>query len=87
MLAVDAPRFFASDVGHTLARHKPPLGLVVRVKRDGIRVSLRGDGSVDVAAIARKYGGNGHPNSAAFIVPLGAPLPFHAIHHHENPRH
>jgi uncharacterized protein len=81
VLAVDAPRFFASDVGHTLAKLKGPLGLVVRVKRDGVRVSLRGDGSVDVSAIARKYGGNGHPNAAAFNIPLGTPSPFIAIPH------
>ena len=87
VLAVDAPRFFASDVGHLLAERKPPLGIIVRAKRDGIRVSLRGDGSIDVAAIARKYGGNGHPNAAAFIVPLEQPLPFHAVHHHEDSRH
>ena len=86
VLAVDAPRFFASDVGHLLSERKPPLGIVIRIKRDGVRVSLRGDGSVDVSAIARKYGGNGHPNAAAFVVPLGAPLPFIAVHHHEDPR-
>ncbi len=87
VLAVDAPSAFASHIGHALAKKKPPFGMIIRTKRDGVRVSLRGDGSVDVAALARKYGGNGHPNAAAFPIPLGTKLPFEAIHHHDNPRH
>jgi nanoRNase/pAp phosphatase (c-di-AMP/oligoRNAs hydrolase) len=86
VLAVDAPRFLVSDVGHLLAERKAPLALVVRAKRDGLRISLRGDGSINVATIAQKYGGNGHPNSAAFGVPLGAIPPFTTIHHHAHPR-
>ena len=70
-----------------LAERKPPFGMVIRAKRDGIRVSLRGDGSIDVAELARRHGGNGHPNAAAFSIPHEAPLPFHAIEHHEHPRH
>ncbi len=87
VLAVDAPRAFGSDVGHMLAERKPPFSMVIRVKRDGLRVSLRGDGSIDVAELARRHGGNGHPNAAAFSIPLGSPLPFAAISHHENPSH
>lgn len=86
VLAVDAPRAFGSDVGHTLALRKPPFAMVIRVKRDGIRVSLRGDGSIDVAELARRHGGNGHPNAAAFSIPHEAPLPFHAVEHDESPR-
>jgi uncharacterized protein len=82
ILAVDVPGFFVSDVGHILAERKGPFALLLRMKRDGIRVSLRGDGTIDVSEIARKYGGNGHPNAAAFLLPLGGPLPFTAIHHH-----
>lgn len=86
VLAVDAPRAFGSDVGHMLAERKPPFGMVIRAKRDGIRVSLRGDGSIDVSELARRHGGNGHPNAAAFSVPHEAPMPFHAVEHHENTR-
>lgn len=84
VLAVDAPRAFGSDVGNMLAKRKPPFGMVIRAKRDGLRVSLRGDGSIDVAELARRHGGNGHPNAAAFSVPHEAPLPFKAVEHHEN---
>ncbi len=86
VLAVDAPRAFGSDVGHALALRKPPFAMVIRVKRDGIRVSLRGDGSIDVAELARRHGGNGHPNAAAFSISHEAPLPFHAVEHHESHR-
>lgn len=67
---------FISDVAHELARVKAPLALVANVRPDGLRVSLRGDGSVDVSAIARKYGGNGHPSAAAFSLPWGTPIPW-----------
>lgn len=84
VLAVDAPRAFGSDVGHMLAKRKPPFAMVIRAKRDGLRVSLRGDGSIDVSELARRHGGNGHPNAAAFSIPHETPLPFKAVEHHEN---
>lgn len=68
-----------SDLGNFLARKQGPMALAVQARPDGIRVSLRGDGSVDVAKIAQKYGGNGHPNSSAFSLPWGAPLPWEKI--------
>ncbi len=71
--------FFASDVGNRLARMKPPLALIAHVRLDGLRISLRGDGSVDVSKIAQKYGGNGHPNASAFSLPWGTPLPWEAL--------
>lgn len=37
-------------------------------KDSTFHVSLRSDGSVDVAEIANKYGGGGHPNAAGFSV-------------------
>lgn len=67
---------FTSDLGNRLAREVPPLALLIHARADGLRVSLRGDGSVDVAAIARMYGGYGHPNAAAFPLPWGAPIPW-----------
>lgn len=74
-----ATRAFTSDVGNMLARKKGPFALITDTRPDGVRVSLRGDGSVDVAAIARKYGGNGHPNSAAFFLPWGSAIPWTPI--------
>jgi len=70
---------FASDLGNRLARKKGPLALAVQPRPDGLRVSLRGDGTVDVAKIAQKYGGNGHPNASAFSLPWGTPIPWEEI--------
>lgn len=75
-----APSQFLSDVGHSLSKKKGPLALVAGVAHDGIKVSLRGDGSVDVSELARRHGGNGHPNSSAFFVPWGEPLPWKNAH-------
>ncbi len=69
-----------SFVGHELYQEKPPLALVVSAHPDGFGVSIRGDGSVDVSEIARKYGGNGHPGSAGFFIPVGTPVPWVEVH-------
>lgn len=70
---------FTSDMGNLLARKKGPFSLLVQARPEGVRVSLRGDGTVDVAKLASKYGGNGHPSSAAFSLDWGAPLPWEKI--------
>ena len=70
---------FISDVGHELCQRKGPIALIAGVAHDGIRVSIRGDGSVDVSELARRHGGNGHPNASAFFVPWGEPLPWKGI--------
>jgi uncharacterized protein len=69
-------KMFITDVGSRLTLKRPPIALVARVGATGIRVSLRSDGSVDVSKLAQKYGGNGHPNSAAFSLAWGAPIPW-----------
>lgn len=74
-----ASSLFNSDVGHGLAMKQGPFALVAGVAHDGIHVSLRGDGSVDVSEIARRHGGNGHPNAAAFFIKWGEPLPWSTI--------
>lgn len=65
-----------SLIGNKLAKKKGPFALVVSAHPEGLGVSIRGDGSVNVAKIAEKYGGNGHPNSAGFRLPLNAPMPW-----------
>lgn len=72
-------RIFTSDLGNRLAKKQPPLSLLLSAREDGLRVSLRGDGTVDVAEIARTYGGNGHPNSAAFSLSYGVEPPWKPI--------
>lgn len=68
-----------SLVGNLLARKHGPFALVVGAHPEGYGVSIRGDGSVDVAKIAQKYGGNGHKDSAGFLVPNNAPMPWKVI--------
>lgn len=66
-------------LGHELAMKQPPFLIMVRPAADGLRVSLRSIEHFDVAEIARKYGGNGHVNAAAFRLPWGAPIPWKAV--------
>ncbi|MEK7602102.1 MAG: hypothetical protein AAB472_01280 [Patescibacteria group bacterium] len=65
-----------SAYGNALAKKQGPMGLVLQLKSGGVAVSLRGDGTIDLTKIAQKYGGNGHPDSAAFFVEWGSPLPW-----------
>lgn len=73
-----------SRIGNLLALKLPPIGLVVTAHPKGYGVSIRGDGSVDVAAIAQKYGGNGHTSSAGFAIPHDGPLPWKLIAENED---
>ncbi|MFA6408324.1 MAG: hypothetical protein WCW36_02555 [Candidatus Paceibacterota bacterium] len=75
---------FTSDVGNRLARIKPPLGIIASLHGDVLNVSLRSDESIDVSAIARKYGGNGHPHASAFRIAWGDPLPWTVLKEHED---
>jgi oligoribonuclease NrnB/cAMP/cGMP phosphodiesterase (DHH superfamily) len=75
-----------SAIGNALVKKMPPFALVVSVHPKGLGVSIRGDGSIDVSAIARKYGGNGHPNSAGFHIPWQDPMPFTSAEDHEDSR-
>ncbi len=68
-----------SLIGNLLVQKKGPLSLVVSAHPSGYGVSIRGDGSVDVAKIAQKYGGNGHPKSAGFVIPREGPFPWERI--------
>ena len=76
---VPGEKMFITELGSLLREKHPPLALVVRAGATGLRVSLRGDGTVDVAKLAQKYGGNGHQKSAAFSLPWGAPIPWKPV--------
>jgi oligoribonuclease NrnB/cAMP/cGMP phosphodiesterase (DHH superfamily) len=78
VLAVNSP-VFRSQLGNLLAEKKPPLGIVWRKQKELIKISLRGNGSIDVSKIAKKYGGGGHPNAAAFTIPEGEKLPWKQV--------
>lgn len=77
--AVNAPRLFRSALGNMLAQKRPPFAIVWGQKHDTWHFSLRGDGSIDLTAVAARWGGSGHHNAAAFRLPLGSPLPFKII--------
>ncbi|HVM58857.1 MAG TPA: hypothetical protein VMT80_00805 [Candidatus Paceibacterota bacterium] len=68
-----------SYVANLLYTKHPPIALVVSAHPDGFGVSIRSDGSVDVAKIAQKYGGNGHPGSSGFFIPASGPLPWQKV--------
>ncbi len=68
-----------SLVGNLLVKKKGPFALVAGAHPEGVGISIRGDGTVDVAKIAQKYGGNGHPKSAGFKIDWGAPLPWKRV--------
>jgi uncharacterized protein len=65
-----------SYVGHELYTKLPPFALIVTAHPNGFGVSIRGDGTVDVAKIAEKYGGGGHPGSAGFFIPNSGTMPW-----------
>jgi uncharacterized protein len=77
--AVNASRHFADDLGRVLARRSCSLAIIWSECNDHVRVSLRSDGSVDVAKIAQKFGGGGHKVSAGFSLKLGAKFPWKIV--------
>lgn len=71
-LAINADSMFASELGHLLAERSGSFGLIWQLAADGeIKVSLRAAGKINVAEIAGRYGGGGHPNAAGFRIPVG----------------
>lgn len=69
-LMVNASSAFASDVGSLLARRSGTFGLVWRVEDGDVRCSLRSVAPYSVRELAEKFGGGGHPQACAFILPL-----------------
>ncbi len=68
-LAINVDSMFASELGHLLAERSGSFGLIWQLAADGeIKVSLRAAGKINVAEIASRYGGGGHPNAAGFRI-------------------
>src|SRR3989344_1341270 len=65
-----------SHIGSLLYKKNPPIALVVSAHPNGFGVSIRSDGTVDVAKIATKYGGGGHAESAGFFIPNDHKVPW-----------
>jgi oligoribonuclease NrnB/cAMP/cGMP phosphodiesterase (DHH superfamily) len=62
-----------SHIGHELAKRAAfgsPIGLVYRLTRTRVDVSIYSIGDLDVSAIAREHGGGGHRNASGFSVSL-----------------
>ncbi len=73
--AVNTP-ILQSETGNALARTKAPVA-IMWYERDGVRrFSLRGNGKIDVAALAAEFGGGGHHDAAGFVMKLDEPLPW-----------
>lgn len=74
VLIANANYFIASELGAKLCRLDPTIHVSVsyyeRPLDNEIYFSLRGDGSVDVSELAKKFpGGGGHHNAGGFHVP------------------
>lgn len=78
VLAVNSP-ILSSEIGHILAKKKPPFSIIWYQSRDKTHVSLRSAGKVDVSKIAAKYGGGGHKNAAGFTWPAKKGFPWKII--------
>jgi len=71
---------FKSEIGNLLSEKTlPPIAIIWSVHPDRISVSLRSNGTVDVAKIAEQYGGGGHKAAAGFNLAIGAKLPWKYI--------
>ena len=67
---------FRSELGNLLCRRHPPFAIIWRKESDSLKFSLRGNGSIDVSKIAKKYGGGGHFSAASFRLPPDSKLPW-----------
>lgn len=65
-LASCAPADFSSDLGHLLAKDSGTFGMTYQLQDGILRVSLRSIAPFSVEALARHYGGGGHPQAAGF---------------------
>jgi len=67
-LAVNAPSFFSSDLGHLLAEKSGTFGMTYQYngKKQQWNFSLRSIGDYDVGHLALDFGGGGHKNAAGF---------------------
>ena len=65
------PYTLTSDAGHLMASEGEPFAACYWDTPDGRVFSLRShDTGADVSAIAKQYGGGGHPRASGFRVPL-----------------
>ncbi len=78
VFAVNSP-VFKSEIGHILSMKHPPFGIIWHQSKEGIKVSLRANDTIDVSEIAQKHGGGGHPNAAGFLIKNNQSKPWKKI--------
>jgi len=64
-LIVNTP-ILTSETGHALARNGFKIGILWNQEGRNIKVSLRGDGTINLAELAKNHGGGGHHNASGF---------------------
>ena len=74
VLAVNAPSEIKSELGHKLAEKTGTFGIIYYYFEGKWRFSLRSVDDFDVSEIAKKLGGGGHKNAAAFHIPFENPI-------------
>lgn len=67
--AVNSVSIFKSELGHILAeKSKSKFSIVYTFEEEKLKISLRGNDKINLAELAKKYGGGGHFNAAGFSV-------------------
>jgi len=70
-LMVNAPNEFCGHVGNLLAERSGTFGLVWNLaSADSVKVSLRSIAPAEILTTAKSFGGGGHPQAAAFRLPV-----------------
>lgn len=77
-LVVNSP-ILNSEIGHQIYQNKNRFGIIWSYGKDGLIVSMRSNGNVDVSKIARKYGGGGHKKAAAFRLKSDIKFPWRRV--------
>ncbi|MFH0806116.1 MAG: DHHA1 domain-containing protein [Candidatus Brennerbacteria bacterium] len=71
---------FHSEIGQALREKRPPLGIVWRVERGMLYVSLRTNEGADAGKLAAQFpGGGGHPRAAGFTIPFKNVFPWKVL--------
>jgi oligoribonuclease NrnB/cAMP/cGMP phosphodiesterase (DHH superfamily) len=69
----------ANEINLLLYKKHPPFSILWRQRKDGIHISLRGNGTIDTSKFAQKFGGGGHRDSSAFRVDAKKGFPWKDI--------
>lgn len=80
--AVNSP-ILQSETGNAICKTKAPIAILWYERNGMNRFSLRSDGTVDVSALAAKFGGGGHKAAAGFTLPANELFPWKVLKHHE----